>query len=180
MAKKTAGGTKKKTATKIDLSAPVSQRVELKSLFLIHTKTQRQPYSGELPTNISVNINVNVNTVADKQQGIIQVQPHFTLVSQLDDQAGSELLRIEAIFMLLYHMPSFEGLLKSNLDAFGEMNGVFNVWPYWREFVQSTTLRMGLPALTVPVYRPTAPTRSKAVSTSRTPRPKRAKKTVRV
>ena len=39
------------------------------------------------------------------------------------------------------------------LELFAQANGTFNLWPYWREFVQSTSTRMGLPALTVPSYR---------------------------
>ncbi len=39
------------------------------------------------------------------------------------------------------------------LDRFAATNGVFNLWPYWREFVQSMSTRMGLPPLTVPSFR---------------------------
>jgi preprotein translocase subunit SecB len=31
------------------------------------------------------------------------------------------------------------------------MNGIYNIWPYWREYVQTTTSRLGLPPLTLPV-----------------------------
>jgi preprotein translocase subunit SecB len=33
------------------------------------------------------------------------------------------------------------------------LNGVFHVWPYWREMVQNTLARMGLPPLILPVFR---------------------------
>jgi len=36
---------------------------------------------------------------------------------------------------------------------FAETNGLYNAWPYWREFVQNTAARMSLPGLTVPVLR---------------------------
>jgi preprotein translocase subunit SecB len=53
---------------------------------------------------------------------------------------------------------SLEGLTEAHLDAFAKTNAVFNAWPYWREFVQSTTVRMGLPPLVTPVFRfPTQP-----------------------
>ena len=45
---------------------------------------------------------------------------------------------------------------QDQLVAFGALNGVFNAWPYCREFVQSMSTRMGLPALTIPVHRPNA------------------------
>ena len=31
------------------------------------------------------------------------------------------------------------------------INPISNAWPYWREFVQSMSSRMGFPALTVPL-----------------------------
>lgn len=39
------------------------------------------------------------------------------------------------------------------LAAFAQINGVFNAWPYIRETVQSLTTRMGLPPLTLAVFR---------------------------
>ena len=175
MKKKTTGGARKKAAPKIDLAAPVSQRVELESLLLLETIARRQLLRGKLPAHISVNVNVKID--ANKKEGVIQVRPHFVLVARFDDESGDELLRIEAVFLLHYRVPSFEGLRKPNIMAFGEMNGLFNAWPYWREFVQATTVRMGFPALTIPVYRPLASKASrKKDSASRTPRPKRTKR----
>ena len=89
-------------------------------------------------------MNVNVKTDANKKEGVIQMRPHFVLVARFDDESRDELLRIEAVFLLHYRVPSFEGLRKPNIIAFGEMNGLYNAWPYWREFVQATTVRMGL------------------------------------
>jgi hypothetical protein len=31
------------------------------------------------------------------------------------------------------------------------VNPIYHSWPYWREFVQSMSSRMGFPALTVPL-----------------------------
>lgn len=175
MMKKTPSFSRRKTASKINLAAPVSQRVELDTIILVETVARRQPLREGFTTHIS--INVNVQTEADKKQTIIQVRPRFVLVARFDDESGDELLRIEAVFLLHYRVPSFEGLRKSNIVAFGEMNGLYNAWPYWREFVQATTTRMGLPALTIPVFRvTTAKASRKKDSTSRTPRPKRTKR----
>ena len=65
----------------------------------------------------------------------------------------SPFLVIEAAFRLRYRVSDRAGLDDSHFDAFGHLNGVFNAWPYWREYVQSMTVRMGYPALTVPVFR---------------------------
>ena len=39
------------------------------------------------------------------------------------------------------------------LKEFGTVNGLYHVWPYWREYVQSTMARLKLPAITIPMFR---------------------------
>ncbi len=44
-------------------------------------------------------------------------------------------------------------LIEDELKAFSTDNVGYHVWPYWREYVQSTCSRMGFsPAFEVPVY----------------------------
>lgn len=40
---------------------------------------------------------------------------------------------------------------KDALEKFLQENAILNIWPYWREFVQSMTTRMGLPSFSVPL-----------------------------
>ncbi|MCC5830871.1 MAG: hypothetical protein JJU36_15600 [Phycisphaeraceae bacterium] len=75
-------------------------------------------------------------------------------------QAGSQQawvpagrLLIGATFQLVYQLPEIDKYGKDQLQAFAEVNAVYNVWPYWREYVQSTLARMGLPTITMPAYR---------------------------
>ena len=59
--------------------------------------------------------------------------------------------KIEGEFLLDYRISAFEEISDEQVAAFGKMNGIYNAWPYWREYVQSMTARMGFPALTLPV-----------------------------
>lgn len=43
---------------------------------------------------------------------------------------------------------------KAECEAFARLNGIYHVWPYWREFVQSSSVRMGLPPLVFPPVLP--------------------------
>ena len=76
--------------------------------------------------------------------------------------------RVWARFELGYSLHQQTELSEGLLEEFAKTNGVFNAWSYWREFVQSTLLRMELPPLTLPLYRlPTGtarpvPSKSKA------------------
>jgi len=165
----------KKTSAKFDLAASVSQRAELESILLVETVARQKPLPGEQSANVTVSVSVGIH--ADRKQGIIQVRPRFVLVGRFEDGGDDEFLRIEAVFLLQYRLTSFEGLLKANTTAFGEMSGVHHAWPYWREYVQATTVRMGFPALTIPLYKPLAGKAPRSsVSSQQKKTPKRDRK----
>lgn len=56
-------------------------------------------------------------------------------------------------FELLYSIPDEVKPTQEEIQAFADTNVVYNSWPYWREFVQNTITRMGLPPLTLPLFR---------------------------
>ena len=70
-----------------------------------------------------------------------------------------ELLSFSCTYLLEYSFAAFGGPEGHERDAFlkafAEVNGVYNAWPYFRELLQSTAARMGLPPVVVPVYRAT-------------------------
>lgn len=69
-------------------------------------------------------------------------------------------LHIVATFLLQYSIkepdrqqgpvdePAFVNT--ADVQAFAEFNATFNAWPYWREFVQSMSGRIGLPSVVIP------------------------------
>lgn len=150
--KKSAKKRRPRSAMRVDLAAPVSERVEVLEILLAESAAKRGSIRDHLPAMLTMN--VTVETEVDKKQKVVCVRPRFGVSAKYDDTNEEELLQIEAQFVLRYRLPNLGGLSKANFTAFGELNGLYNAWPYWREFVQSTTVRMGLPPLTVPVYRP--------------------------
>ena len=78
-----------------------------------------------------------------------------TMRAQLvPEQAAEEpLVSIETKFELQYRLPEGFHVDSQTLTAFAETNGIYNAWPYWREFVQSMFVRMGLPPLALPLLR---------------------------
>jgi len=72
--------------------------------------------------------------------------------SELDgDDEGLGLVVIEAKFEALY--VSQEQVPEEQLKAFSANNVGYHVWPYWREYLQSTCSRMGIEPISVPFYR---------------------------
>jgi hypothetical protein len=62
-------------------------------------------------------------------------------------------VELTCVLDLRYTLPEGFESTPEERQAFADLNGVFNAWPYFREFVQSATVRMGLPAFVVPVLR---------------------------
>ncbi len=42
---------------------------------------------------------------------------------------------------------------KDEAEVFGRVNGIYNSWPYLREYVQSSLVRLGLPPFELPLLR---------------------------
>ncbi|MDN8688491.1 protein-export chaperone SecB, partial [Staphylococcus aureus] len=68
------------------------------------------------------------------------------------EDASKELAIIEADYMAEYKLKKV--ISDEAVDAFCLKNTGHNVWPYWRELVSTTTQRLGLPNLTLPLQKP--------------------------
>ena len=93
--------------------------------------------------------------LSDKQNALgVSIQFVLNAIDEGKEQKKENtFLSIRATFFLLYSIDNKEGLDDKVLGSFATLNGTYNAWPYWREFVQSVTSRMGLPPLIVPVFR---------------------------
>ncbi len=85
---------------------------------------------------------------------IYSVGVRLIFSSEKEEGAKDEykpIVEIIAVFEAKYL--SKTQLKKDELKAFSADNVGYHVWPYWREYVQSTCARIGLsPAFEVPVY----------------------------
>lgn len=76
-----------------------------------------------------------------------------------EETAGSAvtpLVTITAVFVVEYQLvvdPPPADRRDKFFGSFAEINGTVNAWPYVRELVQNTLVRMNLPPITVPLYR---------------------------
>lgn len=54
------------------------------------------------------------------------------------------------MFMAIYSIAEGDEPSTEGANAFGELNGRFNLMPYWREYVTACLGRAGLPQFIVP------------------------------
>jgi hypothetical protein len=111
----------------------------------------------QLPDNVNHTVTVEVHRPPNENQ----IASRFVLAVRgaYQDQDAEQMpeeklpLFIKALFEIHYKFGSDDQLDDHHLAAFGHNVGIQNVWPYWREYVQSTTTRMGLPGMMVPLVR---------------------------
>ena len=122
----------------IDLAVEVSKRVELSDVHLVRCMSELLSFPTEKDNIHEVTGFANANI--DAENNTIFIIVHFNLFTA--NEHNVELARVEAEFLLVYKAKSLDGLAESNYDAFADYNGVFNAWPYWREFVNNMTTSM--------------------------------------
>ncbi len=132
----------------IELASPVIQRVELLDVRV----TESSAHRACLVDRPMEAASSDEARVGDSGEGRFRVSVRFEM-NAVPEDGGSPLVTVSAVFDLEYGCEGLEDFTEEQLSAFARLNGVFNAWPYWREFVQSMTTRMGLPALVLPVYR---------------------------
>ncbi|MFQ3393540.1 hypothetical protein P9477_08825 [Enterobacter mori] len=80
---------------------------------------------------------------------------HYSLglrfVTPTQAEEHERVLTIEALYEAIYR--SKRELSKEELEEFAKQNVGFNVWPFWREFVQNSTSRMGINSVSVPFFK---------------------------
>ena len=69
------------------------------------------------------------------------------------DSKAAPFIVVKVSFEVSYRLPEGFTATKAELAEFAQTNGVFNAWPYCREFIQNATVRMGLPPIVLPLYR---------------------------
>lgn len=98
----------------------------------------------------------------DQQRVTFAVEFDFRIWSG-EGAEKRDLARIRCKFDADYDLsPGFDPA-EAQMAAFHQGNAIFNCWPYFREFVQSTTVRMNLPPATIPFLRLVPKPRPKAI-----------------
>jgi hypothetical protein len=93
-------------------------------------------------------------------------------VTVIKADSREEVVTIKVVLRLSYALQPGTGRLisKEQLEAFANLNAVFNAWPYWREHVHQISQRMELPAIVLPVYRMTDAFKRAGFSPAKKPR----------
>ncbi len=158
----------------LEMAALVAQKVVLKEIYLVDAKISRDPVTVS-PETLSLKHKCSTEILDfDNDKKILC---HFQVAAFGGEAPDKLVMKIEASFCTSYVMkplpdlaiPDDDGsFLADFMEYYLTINPISNSWPYWREFVQSMSARMGFPALTVPFLeispKKSAPKRGKSQS----------------
>jgi hypothetical protein len=138
------------------IAARVAQQYVLQEIYLVDAKISRDPFAVS-PENLTLKHKCSAEslTMPDSEKYIVLC--NFRVAAINGQRLSKPIMKIEASFCTSYvekTQPDYDDS-PENLLTYVEyvmtINPISDAWPYWREFVQSMSARMGFPALTVPL-----------------------------
>jgi len=121
----------------------ISPWTHIKEIRLLRSTIESDPVE-ELQT-FRINHSFDAKTDLNREQQTLTVQVYLAVWVD-------KLVKITAEFILKYSVDKSPIEVTNEVAAaFGKMTGVYNTWPYWREYVQCTSSRLGLPPMTLPL-----------------------------
>jgi hypothetical protein len=134
------------------LALKVSDCVELESVMLVDCQCKQQRFVKTESRAFDINYSTESNMDTESKRVIVLAKFKWEGF-EANSKDKTPFATIEASFVLLYSASNLEGINQENIEMFGKLNGIYNAWPYWREFLQNSISRMCLPPLTAPVFR---------------------------
>lgn len=114
---------------------------------------------GPLPSMLMPHWEHDVKWKQDDDEGVLNVFVTITLRAT-DSESEETLVRANCKFRLAYQIDDLKEtpLSAGDQQAFAELNGLYNAWPYLRQALQEATMRVGLPPFVLPLMKVEAST----------------------
>lgn len=139
--------------------ANVVRHVSLQHVHLAWSQATLRCAPADVPAGWAADADVRLNIVpADSlgDSGEFEALAGFQASWSSEDlDADEPACELTAFFNLGYTVPleHVDDVEPEDIAHFCVFNATFNAWPYWREFAQSTTARMGLTPLVLEVLK---------------------------
>jgi hypothetical protein len=150
-------GREESQAELLALAAKVSDQIQIREIILSKSSLSRTPDANTNDPDFEMNLEIPSYGAAKNEPNLLlSVLVNFRLRGHKSGSpVGEPAVEIDATYVILYTIATFDGIDQENLDAFAGLNGIFNAWPFWREYVRDISAKMGLGSITIPVYRVT-------------------------
>lgn len=135
--------------------APLVAAVQLESVRLVESTVETKVRSAKETGDIDIKFDMSAKaTPLVDGTFYVLAKADLNIVQRKDKKLA---VSVQIAYELKYNLPPDFKANKKDLNKFAQINGIFNVWPYWREYIQSVFERMNLPSIVLPVYRLNTP-----------------------
>jgi hypothetical protein len=128
----------------VKLSFNLQRRAEIISVHLTEAFVDSHPEPRKYATDLSISVGHKC-TAESPGDRVLATTIDFVLVASPKDDKTVRVFSIKCSFRVTYQLEQDYAPAPEEIEAFSAANAVFNVWPYFREFAQNTSVRMGLP-----------------------------------
>lgn len=144
-----------KRAVEQQLPLDLIRTAEVASIRLAQLSARCDVAPDALPNR---KLRVQFATAATDMEGLdFRVRAEIVATAGTEDGPENAPVEIRAVYILRYRVPSSVTPTKRDLSLFAETSALLNIWPYWRQLVHETSLRMELPPILLPLYRVARP-----------------------
>lgn len=150
-------------STNLEAAGIIARRVQLIEVDLVASSFEswRDPFRFPIAVELETSYRCEYRLETGVDEDHIEVLVHCALrADSVESDDSSKLMNLSASFRLIYLLvdldsdSSLDEVTERALHYFSNLNGPYNAWPYWREFVQSVAARAGVMGVMIPVFRP--------------------------
>lgn len=165
------------------LAVALQRNAEISTIRLIESNAKcRAPLSADLTISFSAEFHPESAECVGRN---LNISTHFCF-KIINDADKDEMIVLQCVMGAEYELAEDFEPSSEQIKAFKEGPAIFNCWPYFREYVQTTVARMNYPPPTIPflwleskkppMAEPTVTTETAKKSAKDSPSPKRHKK----
>ena len=138
-------------AARNDLASLIA-KVRLTDVRLVNASVRTRIRDASTLKNPQLTMKHGAKVIDRNDDGmLVAAMMRAQVVEGSDEQDPA--ISMTVTFVLEYAIPDAGDFGDDVLAEFAQVNGTFNAWPYWREDIQTTSARMNLPPVLLPVFR---------------------------
>ncbi|MEK7406684.1 MAG: hypothetical protein AAB225_16530 [Acidobacteriota bacterium] len=122
---------------------------DLDHITLLRCSTSRVPAGTQLSEPYT--LSASNSSAAKLTDDVLTVEASFNSIAV--DANKAQVFAVECVYELCYRLKESYKPQENEIEAFKNGNAIFNCWPYFREFFQDITARMGQAPPTLPLLR---------------------------
>ncbi len=138
---------------RIDRIKSLISAVQIEDIRLVDVSAITRVRSPKDVESITLHVNKSATASERHEDGTFFVTAIIDTQLITEKTKNKPIVAIKAGFELRYKVPQGFIASKNDLNIFASINSIYNVWPYWREFIQNIFTRMNLPPVILPLFR---------------------------